>query len=343
MSDLALVLAGVGHPHTPGWVRAALDARGVRLAGAWDPDDGRLAAFAEAHGVEPWSRDRLTSGAAQAALVAGRNPDLRMLAELTLGAGLPTLVEKPAGMRSEDVSALGALDGLTRVAYFLRHADSVREVDRLLRDGALGRVTLARFHVGMPVTAWTEDQGWFTDPDNVRGMFLEDGCHVVDIALRLFGPPRAVTGRALSAGMPGGLGEDAMVAVLEYPDRLVTVDFSAWEANPWVESWTIEVVGTEGTVRAGLLPSWTERFHDGAWLRAGAEAGRDPVGLDRARVAEQRRCYVRTLEAFAAAVRGEPDAAADLSHGLGVIRTIEAAYASANRNAPIELEDPLPT
>jgi predicted dehydrogenase len=336
---MRLAFAGVGHPHAPAWVAAIRGLAGLRLAGAWDPDPARLESFSAAHAVDAWPRERLLSGEAGAILVAGRNPELRPLAGAVLEAGLPALVEKPGGMTSAELAGLARLGAPARVAYFLRHADAVRDVGVLLREGRLGRVSLARLHAGMPASAWQEDRGWFADPANVRGMFLEDGCHVLDIALSLFGPPHAVVACAVAGSFPGGLGEDAMVAVLDYGERLVTIDFSAWEANPWVESWTLELIGTEGSVRAGLLPSWVEHFAGGAWERRGTPVYRAAAALERERVGTQRACYARALEEFCAAVRGEEDAAATLAHALAVIRVAEAAYESAERGVPVHLEE----
>jgi hypothetical protein len=54
----------------------------------------------------------------------------------------------------------------------------------------------------------------------------------------------------------GSVHEDAGAAVLDYPDKLVTLDMTGWGARPWVESWAIEFHGTEGTLQVGLQPPW---------------------------------------------------------------------------------------
>ena len=54
----------------------------------------------------------------------------------------------------------------------------------------------------------------------------------------------------------GSVHEDAGAAVLDYPDKLVTLDTTGWGARPWVESWAIEFHGTEGTLQVGLQPPW---------------------------------------------------------------------------------------
>jgi predicted dehydrogenase len=54
----------------------------------------------------------------------------------------------------------------------------------------------------------------------------------------------------------GSVHEDAGAAVLDYPDKLVTLDMTGWGARPWVEGWSIEFHGTEGTLQVGLQPPW---------------------------------------------------------------------------------------
>jgi predicted dehydrogenase len=106
---------------------------------------------------------------------------------------------------------------------------------------------------------------------------------MIDLIVRLLGVPRRVKGILLelpagpdvlaqdfirdtftqqSVQMPFGgvVHEDAGVALLEYADKLATFDMTAWGAQPWVGSWTIELEGTDGTLHVGLQPPWYRLF-----------------------------------------------------------------------------------
>jgi len=138
-------------------------------------------------------------------------------------------------------------------------------------------VTLARFHIPGPVGATREPA--LSLPDDLGGIFYADGSHAVHLIIRLLGLPRSATAMLLklpegppvlaqdyirdaytqeTVEMPfgGSVHEDAGAAVLDYPDKLVTLDMTGWGARPWVESWAIEFHGTEGTLQVGLQPSW---------------------------------------------------------------------------------------
>jgi predicted dehydrogenase len=325
-----LVIAGVAHPHARAWVEAARALPQVRLAGVWDPRPERAREFADRHGAPELTLDEV-GDRPTLALVAGRNDELADLALEVLRHDLPVLVEKPGALDTTGLRRIEAeADSRGRrvfVAYFLRFADTVRTARELIDEGALGDLTLARFHVGMPALAWEDLPEWFADPTNVRGMFLEDGCHVVDIALHLLGDPSDVTGVALEQPRPGGLGESAFAATLRYESVLAVVDFSAWEANSWVESWGFELYGTRGTLRAGLMPPWAELYGGDGWRRIGVERPLDGQALEAARVAAHRSYFRRALGAAADAVLDRGGEPATLAEARRVFDVIEAAYA----------------
>src|SRR5262249_60514158 len=94
-------------------------------------------------------------------------------------------------------------------------------------------------------------------------------CRVKGMVLKLPAGPDVVaqdfiqdtlTQQSVQMPFGGVVHEDAGVALLEYADKLATFDMTAWGAQPWVESWTIELEGTDGTLHVGLQPPWYRLF-----------------------------------------------------------------------------------
>ena len=340
-NEFGIVFLGVGHPHAGPWARAVGAIPGVRLLGAYDPDRPLGEAFARQHGgswVEPEAAARPEVAAV---VVDGRNDQVAELTLAALGHGKPVLLEKPGGMNAGELARIEAKArraGLVvQIGYFLRYADSIAEAKRALAAGELGTVSLARIHAAMPRRAWGETADWFRDPTNIVGIFQEDACHIVDIAFHLFGEPNGVSALRAVGAFEASMREDALVATLDYGTFLVTLDFTAQEANPWVENWSVEIYGTSATLRAGVRPSWMERFDEGGFWRTsdGARPATREDYLDRGPAADVEH-YRRGAAAFVAAVRGEVPSPIDATTGLAVFRGVEAIYEAAERRAYVE-------
>jgi len=88
----------------------------------------------------------------------------------------------------------------------------------------------------------------------------------------------------------GSVHEDAGAAVLDYPDKLLTVAVTGWGARPWVESWAFEFEDTEGTLQVGLRPPsyrlYVRRSCGGhlagwhGWEGAGVSGGANSLVVD---------------------------------------------------------------
>jgi predicted dehydrogenase len=201
-SDFGFVFMGVAHPHAEAWADAVRDSAGADLIGAFDPRPERARSFVENHGGKQYEQlPELEDSGIHGAIINGRNDELADLALAAIDRDCPILLEKPGGMHAADLEKirLTADDrgAVVQMGYFLRYSDTVVRAKRLLDDGQLGAVSLARFHAAMPRQAWDEMGDWFRDPKNIVGVFQEDACHVVDIVLHLFGQPRAVTAHSV--------------------------------------------------------------------------------------------------------------------------------------------------
>lgn len=340
--EFGIVFLGVGHPHAGPWAAALTSLPGVRLLGVYDPDRSLGEAFAQERGGVWCDAERAAAPDVAAVVVDGRNDQVAELALRALGFGKPVLLEKPGGMNAAELATIAAAAreaGLVaQLGYFLRYADSIVEARRALTAGELGTLSLARIHAAMPRCAWEEMEVWFRDPTNIVGIFQEDACHIVDIALHLFGAPAGVSALRAVGAFEASMGEDALVAILNYGTFLVTLDFTAQEANPWVENWSVEIYGDAATLRAGVRPSWLERYDEGGfWTTVGGER---PTTRDTSAArgsAADRENYRRGAAAFVAAVRGEAPSPIDAATGLAVFRGVEAIVEAADRRVYVAL------
>ena len=81
--------------------------------------------------------------------------------------------------------------GYLTVGYMVRQSPVQDRLKALLADGTLGRVTAARFHVSVPAPDAVTP--WFNLENDIGGVLFEDGCHMLDLIIDLFGRPRSVT------------------------------------------------------------------------------------------------------------------------------------------------------
>lgn len=360
MSDNQRVGVGflaVTHPHvyTRADILRGMD--GVELVAVWDDeDDANAETFAARYGAERIAaREQLLArDDVDAVIVESWTQRQADNAIAALRAGKHVLLEKPGG---NDVAAISAVadavretDGYLTVGYMVRQNDTQERLKRLLASGALGRLTVGRFHVSVP--APDPVTPWFNLEDDLGGVLFEDGCHMIDLVVDLFGPPGSVTAQILKwddlAHAHGHRYEDAAVCTMAWPSFVATMSLVGWEANDWLETWEIALFGDNGSVFAGPLPErvhvflkeardelpagWTR--HDTtqfnvSWLDHDAEHVWHAV--------QHRAFYRAELERFVADIRGGGVPEIPASHAVDVTRTLAALYEAARTGGTVAL------
>jgi predicted dehydrogenase len=279
---IGVAFTGLTHPHVLHRIALLQANPEVRLVGCYDPDPSLLAGIAERTGLTPYSSldALLDQSEVNFVIIEGWDPDNPGYVHEAAIRGKAVLVEKPGAPNLPAMRAM--LDDLRqhpvpfKIGYQLRHSLVIPHVQRLLADGVLGFVTLARFHAAAPVGGGADP--WQNVPGDLGGLMYTDGCHMIDLLVHLLGAPKRVQGMTLTlpAGPPviahnfkldtlttsdiaeiplGGLMyEDAAAALLDYGDKLVTCDITGWEAHPWVDTWRFEFYGTDGSLYVGLKP-----------------------------------------------------------------------------------------
>jgi predicted dehydrogenase len=336
-SPRPVVFLGCAHPHADGRANRVARAGGA-LAGAFDDDPKTAAAFAARHATRALDSVEAALRAAKGglAVVEGRNRRNAELARQAIGAGVAVLLEKPGAHEPATLRRLArhaaARKAWVQVGYHMRYGPTIAPALAIAKSGALGKVTTGRFHAAVQ-KPWLTNE-WFCDPEDMGGLVFLDFCHVLDLLVLLLGEPGEVTCRTKKlpklADHPF---EDSAALVVEFGDALVAGDVCGWETNDWVDTWDVQLFGTEGSLVVGLHPP-RMRF----W--SPVAVGADHRGLARGWTElhhesfDGEENYERELRDVLARLDAEePPRGCTLDQAVVVVDALARAYASAGRKS----------
>jgi predicted dehydrogenase len=280
---IGVAFVGCTHPHIFPRVQLLSGQADVWFAGCYDPDVNLMNALERDHGLKAYAtpEELLDQPGVNFAIIEGWEPDNPRYVEMAAARGQAILLEKPGAPNLPEmqrvVEAVRGKNIPFQVGYMLRFGSGVAHAQRILAEGVLGPVTLARFHAATPVGGSKEI--WQSIPGDLGGLMYTDACHAIHLMTHILGMPSRVqsmhlkfpagqdviahgfkpdtlSGLGHTVNMPlGGLvHEDVGASLFDYGDKLVTLDMTGWEAHPWVEAWAIELYGTDGTLFVGIQP-----------------------------------------------------------------------------------------
>ena len=281
-------------------------------------------------------------------VIATPNDTHHSLARAALLAGRHVVVDKPFTVTLADARELAELarqrGRLLSVFHNRRWDGDFMTLRQLVAGGALGRVVEmnSRFDRFRPEVRprWRESAG----PG--AGLWFDLGPHLVDQALQLFGPPRAIVlERALVRD--GALSDDWFHASLRY-DRLhvhlhasmlVAASAPRFSVHGTRASFVKDGLDAqEDALKAGVRPTWPPQADWGIdparalrVTRAGdGSAAEVPVAL-------QRGAHMAYFAAIAAAIRDGAPNPVPPQEALAVMELIELGIASATQRREVEL------
>lgn len=222
--------------------------------------DGDLARdYARRHGVPRWYDDAnalISDPEVDAVYVATPVGSHDEIARAVAAVGKPAYVEKPMARHTPEcermVRAFRRAGVPLFVAYYRRCLPRFLRVKDLIAQGALGRVTALRYHYGSPSHAKPVDPlPWrLHAPDSGGGLFLDLGCHALDILDFLFGPLRAVQGMAHNVASQHDV-EDAVAMVFEVGDGVPGL--ASWNFARHDRLDRLEIDGSRGSLRLSVF------------------------------------------------------------------------------------------
>ncbi|HEU4735344.1 MAG TPA: Gfo/Idh/MocA family oxidoreductase [Kofleriaceae bacterium] len=322
---------------------------GLQLAAVVTRDPERRAALRARHPAavaldtpdELWAR----AGELDVIVIATPNRSHAPLAGAALAAGLPVVVDKPFAVTAAQGRALveqaRARGRMLTVFHNRRWDGDFLTVRRLIAEGALGAVRRfeSRFERWSPVPrgVWRESG----DPEDGGGLLYDLGAHLIDQALQLFGPVRAVYAELDRRRPAVGADDDAFVALTHASGVRSQLWMSkvAAQAGPRFRvlgeraAFTKHGLdGQEPALAAGGSPGWPGGPGGPGWGDEPAERW-GLLGEDGALqpVRTEAGCYQRFYEGVVAALRAGAPAPVDPGDAVAVLDVIEAARASAER------------
>lgn len=180
----------------------------------------------------------------------------RDLVAAAIERGIHVFAEKPLTLSAADSSALAAMAEQRRLAnqvgYHNRFIGTFREVARLVRSGAIGRVHHVDGKAFGPVVTEARGGGltWRSSKTEGGGCLHDYACHVVDLMNFVVGPPADVLSASLTNIYSQDV-EDAVHALLRYPDGTTGSLETNWsDESVRKMSTTVTVYGTLGKIYA---------------------------------------------------------------------------------------------
>jgi D-xylose 1-dehydrogenase (NADP+, D-xylono-1,5-lactone-forming) len=286
-------------------------------------DAGKARAYADARGIP-------TAHGSYAALLADPEVDVVYVslpnslhlpwATKALQAGKHVLCEKPLSRRAEEVERafdVAAAHGRILAEGFMwRHHPQVAAAQRLIADGAIGRLRMVH---------GTFAGGAIADAGDPRLQRALDGGALMDVGCYPVSGARALTGAepvaAQAQRIRGGDGVDvALTGLLAFPDDVLATVDCAFLGPP---RGALTAIGETGAL---TLPDPWHAYDPVIELRRdGAPPERIPQ--------ERANSYALQIADLEAAIRGERPALLDRADAVGQARAIEALYASAEAPA----------
>ena len=316
---------------TPGWRMAAIvtgDEERQRQAGREHPDARVLPAV-----------DQLWDAAEDLDVIVVATPNRAHvpLGHAALDAGLAVVIDKPLAASTTEartlIAAARTRGRLLTVFQNRRWDGDFLTVQRLLREGRLGQPLRfeSRFERWRPepISGWREQAA----PEEAGGLLFDLGSHLVDQALRLFGPAESVYAE-VDVRRPGVAVDDDTFVALTHGSGVrshLFMSVMAGQRGP-----RMRLVGSLGTytkfgmdvqeaaLRAGRQPDepgWGEEPEDD-WGLVGA-------GNDLRRVRTEAGAYQEFYTGVAKALREGAPPPVDPDDAVAALTVIEAARRSS--------------
>jgi predicted dehydrogenase len=343
-----MIRAGImsfAHYHANFWSEAFRDDQRVSFVGIWDADASRGAESAQRFSVPFFPDLDALLDQADVVAITSETAEHRPLIERAARRGRHILCEKPIATNLKDVDAIAkavSIAGVTFMQSFPKRFDPVNhEIKRLIDDGALGTIWLARVRHGHR-HGLSEDfrSGWWADPARSGGgTLIDEGVHAADFLRWLFGDPENVQATVSNAALKLPV-DDTAVAVFRWPGGLVGEIATGWMFH--AADVSVEIYGTKGSVLlSGVDIASRDVSGNGPYLRVATTADgerRWTVSPTTPRFVAGQFHHQNALR-FIDSVAGGRAPPITLEDGRGALAMILAAYEAARRGAAVRLAD----
>ena len=314
---LKIGLAGCWHVHFGGYAKTAAAHENCKITALWDSDEARGKEKAEEFGCEfVADYDEFLKKDIDAVMVCAEtniHPEVLYKAAV---AKKHIFTEKVLTAKVEDAEKVAAAVKENGVNFCISFIWRARADFLWIKDavdsGLLGQLTYVRMrnaHNGV-------SGGWlpasFLDPTPTCGGAMMDlGAHGMYILNWLLGEPESVT--SVFTNVMCNTVEDNCVSVLKYKNGAIGVNETAFvaQSNPF----SLEVVGTKGTIMCGGADNNLSYKTDGDWITP------DTEGLEK----------VSPLENFLDVCLNGGEIPYTIDDAVALTKTMAAAYENINK------------
>lgn len=217
-------------------------------------DGDKARDYATRHGVPRWYDDAtalIADPEVDAVYVATPPSSHRDYALMAIAAGKPVYIEKPMALdhaECETILEAGRAAGVpVFVAYYRRALPRFLRIAALLDEGAIGTPRLVNVLLHHPLEARYRDPGnlpWTVRPEvSGGGIFMDIGCHTLDILDFLLGPIVDVRGMAVNQ-MDAYPAEDAVAMAFRFGSGVLGTGL--WNFGADRREDRVEIVGDRG-------------------------------------------------------------------------------------------------
>lgn len=331
--------ASTAHIHFKGFAEEIAASEGAARIGAiWDDDEERGRRRAAQCGAEfvPRLDDLAARDDLDGFVICATNRQRLDLFRTLAPAGKPIMCEKPLALmqaEAREIRALVAESKLIVTTGFFRHAYGVyHAASHLLRQGALGNITHARFrnaHDGAYRRIFDDPHvAWMADPAAAGGGgALDMGAHALDLLAWLFGPAEEVWATISNRSGIYPKVDDSGIFHIRFRSGVLATAEAGWIDIDGPGG--LEIFGDAGSLHAGDLYTAADAYI------VGSKKERQPVTVG----PSGPKGVSRLLAAMDGKIAGD-ELADELDAAAQAVAMMEAAYRS-NATGIWEKIDPL--
>lgn len=336
MSKVKIALAGVGGISQIVRIPTLKKMEDVELVAICDLDEAKVSFIAEKYDIPRVYFDfqnLLKREELDGIFICTPNNFHYPMALASLDKGIPTLVEKPVALNSEQAQRLHekakSKDTLLVVGMNYRFRDDAMILKEFMRKGEIGEP----FYVK---TGWLRHwsrpklQTWLTDSKiSGGGVLMDMGIQLIDLSLWLLGTPKVknVCAYSYNLFMEGDVEDSALAIIQTENDEAITVEVS-WRMHLEKDMNYAHVFGKEGSAFMNPLRLYKEMH--------GNLVNVTPVEPE-SNVDVYKKSFFNEIKNFINVIKGEEEPVTPIEDGVYLMKILDAIYQSAKNGQQIDL------
>jgi len=338
MSKLKIALAGVGGISQIVRIPTLKKMEDVELVAICDLDEAKVSFIADKYDIPSVYFDfqnLLKKEELDGVFICTPNNFHFPMALASIDKGIPTLVEKPIALNSDQTMRLYEKSKIKNtilvVGMNYRFRDDAMILKEFMQKGEIGEP----FYVK---TGWLRHwsrpklQNWLTDSKiSGGGVLMDMGIQLIDLSLWLLGNPKVknVLAHSYNLFMEGDVEDSALAVIETINNEAITVEVS-WRMHLEKDLNYAHVFGKEGSAFMNPLRLYKE-LH-------GNLVNVTPVDFE-SNVDVFKKSFSKEMRNFINVLKGEEEPVTPIEDGVYLMKILDAIYLSAKNGQQIDLTD----